>query len=83
MYALFLAVALAAETPVAVPPDPASAKELKEGDAVICRQDSVIGSRAKKRRTCMTAREWVRAGAKVRDDLDEFLSRTRTNPTVE
>jgi hypothetical protein len=83
MYALFLASALVAEAPVAEPSDPVSAKALNQEEAVICRRDTVTGSRAKTRRTCMTAREWERSGAKVREGLDEFLSRARNVPATE
>lgn len=52
------APALAQEAPA---PAPASAKvtDKSDPDYVRCRSESVIGSRAKKRKVCLTNREWA------------------------
>lgn len=73
---ILVAAALAAQTqaePPAPAPASATAAESKEGSRVICRRDIVTGSRVQKRRTCMTAREWERAGAATRDDVGDYL----------
>jgi len=38
----------------------------KHPDYILCRTESVIGSRAKKRRVCLTNREWARVAREGR-----------------
>lgn len=42
-------------------------------DYVKCRTESVIGSRAKKRRVCLTNREWARVGREGNDVADRLV----------
>lgn len=42
----------------------AEAKEKAKDDELICRTENVIGSRAKKRRTCLTRKQWERVARK-------------------
>lgn len=45
----------------------------EELDQVVCRRDTVVGSRVAKRRTCMTRREWIRTQNSVRDGVADYL----------
>jgi hypothetical protein len=51
-------------------------------DALICRRDSVIGSRAKKTRICKTRSQWASDGDQVRDrwKSDVLRSQGGTEP---
>lgn len=75
------AIAAAAALAVALTPAPSAAwqgeAELSEAELerVICKRESVIGSRVQKKRTCMTRREWIALQNKTRDSMDEFLKR--------
>lgn len=40
---------------------------------VICRRDSVAGSRVQTRRTCKTRREWIKDNDQLRDSWAEFM----------
>ena len=42
-------------------------------DRIICKRESVIGSRAQKKKTCMTRREWIQRANSARDRTDEFI----------
>lgn len=47
--------------------------ESAELDRVVCHQESVIGSRVRKRRVCMTKREWAKLQNGTRQHLDQFI----------
>lgn len=73
-----MALAMAAQDaplaePTAVPAQAAEGRQDK--DRIICRKDTVTGSRSQARRTCLTAREWERVGAATRSDVDDYLRR--------
>ena len=68
-----LAVALTSAPALAFQADPNA--EEAELQRVICKRESVIGSRVQKRRTCMTRREWNNLQNKTRDSMDEFMKR--------
>ena len=78
---MYKAIAAAAALAVALTPAPSFANETPRNaedadmDRVICKRESVVGSRVQKRRTCMTRREWIALGTKTRDGLDEFMRR--------
>ena len=78
---MYKAFAAAAALAVALTPAPSFAwqgtPDADEADMerVICKRESVIGSRVQKRRTCMTRREWIALQNKTRDSMDEFVKR--------
>lgn len=41
-------------------------------DKIICRRDSVVGSRVQKRRTCKTRRQWNKDNDQLREVWSEF-----------
>lgn len=53
-----------------------SGEEKADMDRVICRRDSVVGSRVQKRRTCMTRREWINLHDGTRNGMDQFLKQS-------
>ena len=60
------APALAQETAAPREPDAqvAAAEEKAKEDKLICRTEKVIGSRAKRRKTCLTRSQWERVATK-------------------
>ena len=45
-------------------------------DKIICKRESVIGSRAQKKKTCMTRREWIQRANSARDRTEDFIRDT-------
>ena len=79
---MYKAIAAAAALAVAFTPAPSfaqdgtrAANDDAEMERVICRRESVVGSRVQKRRTCMTRREWIALHAKTRDGVADFMRR--------
>ena len=78
---MYKAIAAAAALAVALTPAPSFAfqdapdREEADMDRVICKRESVIGSRVQKKRTCMTRREWIALQNKTQEGVDEFLKR--------
>jgi hypothetical protein len=69
-----LAVALAA--PHATPAysyQAAGAGEAKQAEKVVCRRESVIGSKVQKRKVCMTRSELTKLETNTRDGMSEYL----------
>lgn len=79
---VLLAAALAAQTPEPVAASQ-PAEQAKAGDKVICKRSAIVGTRAKKRRVCMTAREWHQAQNNVRDAANEYIHRANNAPATE
>lgn len=61
----------------------AKADQASDLDRVVCRRDSVAGSRVQTRRTCKTTREWVKDSNDLRERWTEFIKQAngpvRTN----
>ena len=79
---LLLAAALAAQTPAPVAASQAT-EESKAGDKVICKRSAIVGTRAKKRRMCMTAREWDQTQNNTREAASEYIQRANNVPATE
>jgi predicted secreted protein len=62
--------ALAAAGPALADNEERAEKPAKEKK--ICRTDKVTGSLARKRRTCMTQKEWDELAARTKQSLDEY-----------
>ena len=60
----FILAAPAAAQEEGAEPAASEAKEKPKSDELICRTENVIGSRAKKRRTCLTRKQWERVARK-------------------
>lgn len=79
---MYKAIVAAAALAVALTPAPSFAwqgssdADEAEMQRVICKRESVIGSRVQKKRTCMTRREWLNLQNKTRDSMDEFMKRS-------
>lgn len=50
--------------------------EAANEDEVVCRRESVIGSRVQSRRICKTRAEWVRQELQSRDSVNDLIQRT-------
>jgi hypothetical protein len=78
---MYKAIAAAAALAVAFTPAPSFAQDgVRDADdaemeRVICKRESVVGSRVQKRRTCMTRREWIALQVKTRDGVADFMRR--------
>ena len=78
---VLLAVALAAQTPEPVATSQ-STQQPKAEEKVICKRSAIVGTRAKKRRLCMTAREWVQMQNNTREAANEYIDRANNAPAV-
>lgn len=79
MYKVLVAalVAMPAAPTVAASPAPDAAKPTPQAlDEMVCKRDTVVGSRVQKRRTCMTRREWNRLQDGTRDGMNDFLKKS-------
>ncbi len=82
----FAVTAVSAPTALAADPDQAEAKAKKpkkitdrrHPDYVRCRSEPIIGSRAKKRRVCMTNAEWVEFTRTGSRDAKQFVEDMQT-----
>jgi hypothetical protein len=93
LFATGLSLSAWAETPPAPPPptaptaptapaapvDPDQAKKDAYDNEVICRTEDEIGSRLRKRRTCMTRKEW-RSAAQDAQDATSGMQRSGVPP---
>ena len=62
-------------TPALAEAPATSAKEPSDLESVVCRRYSVVGSRARKERVCLTKREWVKLQNGVREGMQDYLSK--------
>ncbi len=84
-----LAFAVAAETPLVPPPppapaaqpevDPEQAKQDAFDNEVICRTEDETGSRLRKKKICMTRKEWL-SSAQDAQDATSGLQRSGVPP---
>jgi hypothetical protein len=45
-------------------------------DQVVCKRESVIGSRVQKRRICLTRAEWAKLEIGTRDGMADYLQKS-------
>lgn len=72
---LFLVAVLgiAQATPASFFQAAAVATEEKQGEKVICRRETVVGSRVQKRKVCMTRSELTKLENGTRDGMADYL----------
>lgn len=64
------------------PGEPVKITDKKHPDYVSCRSEAVLGSRAQRKRVCMTNREWTAAARSGNRETQEFMNAGRyTQPT--
>lgn len=79
--ALVLASVAAPAAPNAQTATTATGKVAVDLDKVVCRRESIIGSRAKTRRVCMTERERLRLEQGTRDGVDDYIRKSTSGAT--
>lgn len=85
MFPLLLAFAISPSAPAATamtaPAPVAAPAEAKAEDEVVCRRETVIGSRVQKRRVCMSEKERARLQQGTRDGVDDYLRKSTGGAT--
>lgn len=56
-----------------------AAKKEDPGDRIVCRTEEEIGSRLRKKKTCLTVAQWRELSARSGMKTDEMTSRTSIN----
>ncbi len=75
LIAALLAVPAVPASAIAAAPNAAAPNNAKPQDEVICKRETVVGSRVKQRRVCMTRREQTKLQQGTRDGVDDYLRR--------
>lgn len=73
---LLIAAMVAAQAPQQAADQPKSA----DSEKVICKRDSTTGSRVKKTRVCMTARQWDRAAQDAQANTQDYIDGANRMP---
>lgn len=73
---LMISAPVLALDPSAAKPDSVSQGAANEDmEKLVCRRDSVVGSRVQKRRTCKTRLEWAKDNNNLREGWGDFMRR--------